>query len=655
MGNAPICHYSENDEILPHDLNLLREFRHEYLGDLCEMEKLSTMEKLFMKNIQINKRIHDIDIQYLKKRCLIGHPNLLKILGFSFAQDQDQNISKTKISIYFEPFVRSLAEDIRARKAKKTKYTEVELLLYLKSLVDVLAYLQEYGFPHGNISPDTIFFGEDNQIKIADSTLLSSAQLPGLLKLDVNLMGKYIAPENLTTNKDEQPIKNHYKNDVFALGMTFLEAGLLEDVSKCYISETTFDYEKLLGLFSNLYGIYTGSFPNILKFMLAGVESERPDWIQLRNDFFTISEDRTPYKQVMRISASGTSTPAKGINQIILKTLPDSMYRTPKPKLPKTGYTEAATNGGGRLASNRSSVIGKNGSSMLDIGCCGDISTNMTPEKIVPINDYSPKAADLKNLRKQLKFRSPSQITSKSNTQSPFFSEQNSIALHEEKPKKAALNPNIPEQTNFQQIYNPYLSSPIIEVRFGSVYDPIEHYGARGPAGHLKESNTPTTPKEQNTPTPKERSKPTTPRDKTPTTPVSKKSINVYDSSYFYKYDMSRIPVTMSLSNEKTRMIANQYDEETRKKLVRNIIEEFKARGQVPEFTSPNRDIKNESYDSLDRMISNLKRSHYFNPFRPYPEELQERGSHKSGQTPKSVDSLHIKKFSLDNYYSIGV
>lgn len=230
--------------------------------------------------------------------------------------------------------------------------SEIELLLHLKNSVDVLSYLQEQSYVHGHISPDSIYVSADGQIKIADSTLLGTLRLPSLMRVHDDLLGSYKAPELIEDPEymDRLMPNKIYKNDVFALGMTFLELATLEDMHACYKDPKKFDYQHLQKVYKKAQKMYPKNFCNVIKYMIQGSETYRPDLVELRKNFFTYAEDDEPfeildkYPHHKRTASNNTSSvgikkssePIK--SQFVPKPMNHEIITTPTKKAPSNTF-----------------------------------------------------------------------------------------------------------------------------------------------------------------------------------------------------------------------------------------------------------------------------------------------------------------------------
>jgi len=164
-------------------------------------------------------------------------------------------------------------------------YEELTHLLY--NILDAGVYLQENGIAHGDYRPCYLFMTKSGHFKLADrmndDVTIEQNQMSNLSS-DHDL---YLSPLLFSgLSKNNLNIKHcEYKSDVFSLGLTILEAGLLRPVKYIYdrksaqINQGTFDDMK--EEFANKYSENPLLVTTLGK-MLEIEESHRPDFISIK-------------------------------------------------------------------------------------------------------------------------------------------------------------------------------------------------------------------------------------------------------------------------------------------------------------------------------------------------------------------------------------
>lgn len=92
---------------------------------------------------------------------------------------------------------------------------------------------------HGDISPNNIFISSKGEFKLAFR--VNESVSPERVQMDKSIKGEplYLAPNVFQAVKNrtlERSRHNPYKSDVFSLGLSILEAGLMKSVQGIYSS-----------------------------------------------------------------------------------------------------------------------------------------------------------------------------------------------------------------------------------------------------------------------------------------------------------------------------------------------------------------------------------------------------------------------------------
>ena len=266
-------------------------------GEIYAMKHRNTGNILFMKeHINLEQKAYQLIIKECRSKLNLEHPGLLKLLGFSA---ENLNSDTHKIKIFFEPFVKTLQQEVIKRKNSTRSvgtvfkesqskcllnhFTEQELLEIILKLIETFSFLQLNKINHGDIRTNTICVTAVGEIKTIDRKLVydkrSSLQLVLLGNHDILL-----SPISMLERRKKKIIsQNGYKADVFSLGMTFIEMATLEKISQCY------DWEKceinLNMLEDRLIEIkrrYSERIYLIIREMIRFNEEERPDFLLLK-------------------------------------------------------------------------------------------------------------------------------------------------------------------------------------------------------------------------------------------------------------------------------------------------------------------------------------------------------------------------------------
>ena len=185
---------------------------------------------------------------------------------------------------------------------KKGNFPLKKLLIFSKSLIDTLAYLQTLKVCHRDLKPanllvddneENIFvidFGESKEIEnYAESTITSFAGTRKYLSPELHKISQSISEERM---KKKLGKLDFYKSDVFSLGLVLLEMAVLsvpnriDNDEEAYLEEININIYKVHenyketakkeGLEEELDG-----FETILRQCLRIIPKERPDFISL--------------------------------------------------------------------------------------------------------------------------------------------------------------------------------------------------------------------------------------------------------------------------------------------------------------------------------------------------------------------------------------
>lgn len=147
----------------------------------------------------------------IEDRLYLDHPNILKILEIDF---DDKNLIS---SIFFDYPEKTLdTKNIKIEEAKKMFIDILKAIIYLKS----------QKMAHGDIRPNFIFFDKIEQKYVLIDRMKSEKTFLECQRENIdNFQCLYLAPyvfDNLVIDNFETKFKI-YKNDVFSLGLIFLE------------------------------------------------------------------------------------------------------------------------------------------------------------------------------------------------------------------------------------------------------------------------------------------------------------------------------------------------------------------------------------------------------------------------------------------------
>ena len=224
-----------------------------------------------------------IDFQQ-KTKC----DGLIKIFG-------DTYIKKGKDYYYYvimEIADRDWEKEIIRRKSNMLYYSERELFLIMSQLIKTLSLLQKNHITHRDIKLQNILLIK-NKFKICDFGEARKLVQKGTIVQPVRGSELYMSPIQFYGLNNNLKLVQHntYKSDVFSLGMCILFAATLSDNCLYDIRELTnmnIIFEILERYLRKRYSI---GFIRLLMLLLEVDERKRPDFIQLENIIYQITQN----------------------------------------------------------------------------------------------------------------------------------------------------------------------------------------------------------------------------------------------------------------------------------------------------------------------------------------------------------------------------
>ena len=192
---------------------------HPFLGEFPLLQNNETGETIIQKKIDINQLGGNKSI--LRTHLFLSHPNIIKFEGY------EKQAKDNEYSIFFESFDCTFKQEIQRRASTNTRFTEKELIAFLRSISSALAYLQGNRLIHGQIRTETIV-RSNSQYKILNLNIFGNYKstyqqaLEEMRKTQIRLLSPQL--QEALFNKIVDPVHEGYKDDVYALGVVVLDA-----------------------------------------------------------------------------------------------------------------------------------------------------------------------------------------------------------------------------------------------------------------------------------------------------------------------------------------------------------------------------------------------------------------------------------------------
>ena len=261
-------------------------------GDIFQVTSNKTNKEYAVKII---KEEALTSLEYIIKEFEIifenKHKNIVNLYGICL-----RCVNKKLFILYIlmDLGIKDWEEEIYERKKEQNYYTEKELIIILKQLINVLCYLQkEKCISHRDIKLENILIFQNNIFKLCD---FGEAKQKVERNVRKTLRGTdcYMSPllYDGLIHKENYVQHNPYKSDVFSLGFCFIIAASLNyDIIK---EIRKVDKEEKIKeiIIENFNERYSDDFIYIIMKMITLDEKNRPDFVDLsrivQNYYFDI-------------------------------------------------------------------------------------------------------------------------------------------------------------------------------------------------------------------------------------------------------------------------------------------------------------------------------------------------------------------------------
>ena len=159
----------------------------------------------------------------LSRRKSLFSPNLLQIYSFSVTK-QSQDF---KFGLIYEYWLQSFSNELLTKRNTAIYWSEEELINTLEAVLSGLFLLHTNSITHGNITSNDIVVTSEGFVKLADQFVTSSCYKKSFEQIIHEKKG-YFSPEAVNNQWMETP-----ENDLWAIGMVFLEAASLRNSEEC--------------------------------------------------------------------------------------------------------------------------------------------------------------------------------------------------------------------------------------------------------------------------------------------------------------------------------------------------------------------------------------------------------------------------------------
>jgi len=208
--------------------------------------------------------VHAQSLVQIRRRLAMTHPHLC-LCGLGDAEGSQS----VQLKQYFEYHHISLAAMVEQRVEQQLWFCEEDLLAVAQGILSCLSGLQQLGIAHGRITSSSIYFDVGNRVfKIYDNELLFG-RLESLRRPASQFFN--LSPELIQASRqglEPETSSLLHAADVFALGMTLLEAASLSGSWRCYGREKTLIEPVLAQRLEQTEKVFSAEFAELLHAML---------------------------------------------------------------------------------------------------------------------------------------------------------------------------------------------------------------------------------------------------------------------------------------------------------------------------------------------------------------------------------------------------
>ena len=289
-----------------------------YLGDIKKENDPEFGDIMVIKKTTTRESEVKTQILNLQRRLKMKHENLIQLKSIK-KEIQSSWCSKNYLVLAkYEYIKNNLQKEYNKRSNNKNYFHPLQILRFLYDGIDVFSFLEENNIKHNEINPNLLFLYKDEiegylRLKICER--LNGAndfRINNFTAINMNL-DIFMAPKdfNYLSRGSKKYKRDSFKEDVFCLGLIFLQMGVLENVQIVYnFLKGNFLEEKLFVLKKRFNKVYEKNtlLQSIIDKMLQIDENKRPSFIELK-------EALPNWDEVINISKNVSSNPYINISK----------------------------------------------------------------------------------------------------------------------------------------------------------------------------------------------------------------------------------------------------------------------------------------------------------------------------------------------------
>lgn len=246
-------------------------------SDYFIMQHKETLKKSFYKEYfgsHLTEKEYNLVYDDFRRRKSLSNTSLISVYSYSIERQENiKNSPHYKFGLIYEFYIQNFQSELQPKLNTKLYWTQEELLNTLEATLQGLWELHKNGLTHGDIKSCNIVVNEEGFVKLADQFVTSSFYKKSIGQI-LEEKKAFLAPEILEIC-DNSFIET-CENDLWAVGMVFLEAASLQEVNSVY------DWEKkkikknvLEARIKIVKEIYDAKMSNIFEILLNKNSDER--------------------------------------------------------------------------------------------------------------------------------------------------------------------------------------------------------------------------------------------------------------------------------------------------------------------------------------------------------------------------------------------
>lgn len=289
-AKRPVLPDAEYNKVWDQEKNykFVKRFNDPRFGEITVVKNPTTNHVLLVKEKMVSgKNEATDDIENLKSRLAINHPNMMRMVAYTTSVKKELCSTHYLSRAFYEFPKTDVLKEIGDRKRELVDFNDRELTHMLYQSAFAVQNLHGKNMVHGDIRPQLIGYDKPTGQyalldRFADPTPLERCQSNNI----VNNKELYLGPQLYKKLKggDKKSVYDPKKNDMFALGMTMLHTGTMDSMQDNYLPNGTLNAKKMdehLAEFNTKYGQRNPLLVNTVRQLLSAEETQRPDVNQL--------------------------------------------------------------------------------------------------------------------------------------------------------------------------------------------------------------------------------------------------------------------------------------------------------------------------------------------------------------------------------------